>query len=136
MLKVTLLPWRFKQHAFAGLVLIKSIGSGAGFRVLSAVEMGVYFLFHIKRSLLPNLFGTKSLGCCCCISQTYFYFDRFADFMSNSIYQRLGTKEGEKDIYRMAKSRERKMRDIIQVKCIKDVTERLLTKDRDQEQVT
>jgi hypothetical protein len=39
--------------------------------------------------------------------------------------------EWEKDIYRMAKSRERKMRDIIQVKCIKDVTERLLTKDED-----
>jgi hypothetical protein len=31
----------------------------------------------------------------------------------------------------MAKSRERKMRDIIQVKCIKNVTERLLTKDED-----
>jgi hypothetical protein len=31
----------------------------------------------------------------------------------------------------MAKSRERKMRDIIQVKCIKDATERLLTKDKD-----
>ena len=29
----------------------------------------------------------------------------------------------------MAKSRERKTRDIIQVKCIKDATERLLTKD-------
>jgi hypothetical protein len=29
------------------------------------------------------------------------------------LYQRLGTKEGEKDIYRMAKSRERKTRDII-----------------------
>jgi hypothetical protein len=29
----------------------------------------------------------------------------------------------EKDIYRMAKSRERKTRDIIQVKCIKDNTE-------------
>jgi hypothetical protein len=28
-------------------------------------------------------------------------------------YQRLGTKEWEKDIYRMAKYRERKMRDII-----------------------
>jgi hypothetical protein len=40
-------------------------------------------------------------------------------------------KEGEKNIYRMAKSRERKTRDIIQVKCIKDVTERLLTKDED-----
>jgi hypothetical protein len=31
----------------------------------------------------------------------------------------------------MAKSRERKMRDIIKVKCIKDVIERLLTKDKD-----
>jgi hypothetical protein len=31
----------------------------------------------------------------------------------------------------MAKSKERKMRDIIQVKCIKDEAERLLTKDED-----
>jgi hypothetical protein len=51
--------------------------------------------------------------------------------MYDGLYQRLGTKEGEKDIYRMAKSRERKMRDIIQVKCIKDETEWLLTKDED-----
>jgi hypothetical protein len=51
--------------------------------------------------------------------------------MYDGLYQRLGTKEGEKDIYRMAKSRERKMRDIIQVKCIKDEIERLLTKDED-----
>jgi hypothetical protein len=43
--------------------------------------------------------------------------------MYNGLYQRLGTKEGEKDIYRMVKSRERKTRDIIQVKCIKDETE-------------
>jgi hypothetical protein len=43
----------------------------------------------------------------------------------------LGTKEGEKDIYRMAKSRERKASDIIQVKCIKDEIERLLTTDED-----
>jgi hypothetical protein len=47
----------------------------------------------------------------------------------DGLYQRLGTKEGEKDIYRMTKSRERKTRDIVQVKCIKDETERLLTKD-------
>jgi hypothetical protein len=40
-------------------------------------------------------------------------------------------KKWEKDIYRMAKSRERKTRNIIQVKCLKDVTERLLTKDED-----
>jgi hypothetical protein len=38
---------------------------------------------------------------------------------------------GGKDIYRMAKSRERKTRDITQIKCIKDATERLLTKDED-----
>jgi hypothetical protein len=51
--------------------------------------------------------------------------------MYDGLYQRLDTKEGEKDIYRMAKSRERKIRDIIQVKCIKDATERLLTKNED-----
>jgi phage terminase small subunit len=51
--------------------------------------------------------------------------------MYDGLYQRLGMKEGEKDIYRMAKSRERKTRDIIQVKCIKDATERLITKDED-----
>jgi hypothetical protein len=43
--------------------------------------------------------------------------------MYDGLYQRSGTKEGEKDIYRMTKSRERKTRDIIQVKCIKDETE-------------
>jgi hypothetical protein len=47
------------------------------------------------------------------------------------LYHRLGMKEGEKNINRMAKSRERKTRDIIQVKCINDETERLLTKDKD-----
>jgi hypothetical protein len=51
--------------------------------------------------------------------------------MYDGLYQRLGAKEGEKNIYRMAKSRERKTRDIIQVKCIMDATERLQTKDED-----
>jgi hypothetical protein len=51
--------------------------------------------------------------------------------MYDRLYRRLGTKEGKKDIYMMAKSRERKTRDIIQVKCIKDATEWLLTKDED-----
>jgi hypothetical protein len=41
--------------------------------------------------------------------------------MYDGLYQRLGMKEGENDIYRIAKSRERKMRAIIQIKCIKDV---------------
>jgi hypothetical protein len=43
--------------------------------------------------------------------------------MYDGLYQRLGTKEGKKDIYRMDKRRERLTRDIIQVKCIKDETE-------------
>jgi hypothetical protein len=51
--------------------------------------------------------------------------------MYDGLYQKLGMKEGEKDIYRMAKSWERKTRYIIQVKCIKDAIERLLTKDKD-----
>jgi hypothetical protein len=50
--------------------------------------------------------------------------------MYDGLYQRLGMKEGENDIYRMDKSRERKPRDIIQVKCIKDAKESLLTKDK------
>jgi hypothetical protein len=52
-------------------------------------------------------------------------------WMYDGLYQRLSMKEGKKDIYMMAKSRERKTRDIIQVKYIKDETERLLTKDED-----
>jgi hypothetical protein len=51
--------------------------------------------------------------------------------MYNGLYQRLSTKEGEKDIYRMSKSWERKTRDIIQIKCIKDAIKWLLTKDED-----
>jgi hypothetical protein len=41
----------------------------------------------------------------------------------NGLYQRLDTKEGEKDIYRIARIHERKTRDINQIKCIKDVTD-------------
>jgi CDP-diacylglycerol pyrophosphatase len=51
--------------------------------------------------------------------------------MYDELYQRFGTKEGKRDIYMMVKSRERKTRDIIQVKCIKNETKRLLTKDED-----
>ncbi|KAK1613062.1 hypothetical protein QYE76_036735 [Lolium multiflorum] len=47
------------------------------------------------------------------------------------LYQWLGTKEGEKDIYRMAKIRERKTRDVDQVKCIKDGADQLLVKDKE-----
>ena len=47
----------------------------------------------------------------------------------DNLYQRLGTKEGEKEIYRMARIREQKTRDINQIKWIKDETDRLLVKD-------
>ena len=44
------------------------------------------------------------------------------------LYQRLSTKEGEKDIYRMTRARDRKTRDFNQIKCIKDEREQLLVK--------
>jgi hypothetical protein len=49
----------------------------------------------------------------------------------DGLYQRLGTKEGEKDIYRMARIHERKTRDINQIKYIKDRTDQLLIKDEE-----
>ena len=45
------------------------------------------------------------------------------------LYQRLNTKEGENDIYRMARAHDRKTRDFNQVKCIKDEREQLLVKE-------
>jgi hypothetical protein len=48
----------------------------------------------------------------------------------DDLYQRLGTKEGE-DIYRIARIRERKIRNINQIKCIKNGTDRLLVKDEE-----
>jgi hypothetical protein len=47
------------------------------------------------------------------------------------LYQRLDTKEGERHIYKMAKIRERKTRDVDQVKCIKDEADQLLVKDKE-----
>jgi len=45
------------------------------------------------------------------------------------LYQKLSTKEGEKNVYKMTTLRERNTRDFTQVKCIKDETNRLLVKD-------
>ena len=41
----------------------------------------------------------------------------------------LDTRDGEKDIYKIAKMRERKTRDFTQVKCIKSEDSRILVKD-------
>jgi predicted helicase len=46
----------------------------------------------------------------------------------DDLYQRLSTKEGEKDVYKIAWIRERKTRDLNQVKCIKDEMYQLLVK--------
>jgi hypothetical protein len=48
----------------------------------------------------------------------------------DDLYQRLSTKEGEKDIFRLARIRERKTREN-QIKCIKDGTDQLLVKDEE-----
>jgi hypothetical protein len=45
------------------------------------------------------------------------------------LYRKLDTKEGENDVYKIAKLRERKTRDFNQVKCIKDEVDMLLVKD-------
>jgi hypothetical protein len=47
------------------------------------------------------------------------------------LYGRLGTREGEKNIYKMVKICERKTRDLNQVKCMKDEANRLLVKDEE-----
>jgi Reverse transcriptase (RNA-dependent DNA polymerase) len=45
------------------------------------------------------------------------------------LYQKLGTKEGEKCIYKLAKIRDRKTRDLNHIRCIKDENQRLLVRD-------
>ena len=50
----------------------------------------------------------------------------FQDF-----YARLDTKDGEKNIYKLAKMRERKARDVSQVKCIKGSDSVVLVKDEE-----
>jgi hypothetical protein len=47
------------------------------------------------------------------------------------LYRKLDMKEGENDVYKIDKLRERKTRDFNQVKCIKHETDRLLVKDEE-----
>ena len=46
-----------------------------------------------------------------------------------NFYRRLDTKKGERDIYKIAKARERKTRDLTQIRCIKDESNRVLVHD-------
>ena len=45
------------------------------------------------------------------------------------LYHRLGTKEGEKEVFKLARARERKTRDLGVVRYIKDEEGKVLTED-------
>ena len=46
-----------------------------------------------------------------------------------NLYKWLDTKDGERDIYKLAKARERKIRNLNQVKCIKDENQNVLVNE-------
>jgi len=45
------------------------------------------------------------------------------------LYQKLGTKKGKKEIFKLARVRERKIRDLGVMRCIKDENGKVLTED-------
>lgn len=47
----------------------------------------------------------------------------------DTLCTKLGSKEGEKDIYKLAKARERKMRDLGSFRCVKNEDNKVLVKD-------
>jgi len=47
----------------------------------------------------------------------------------DKLHHRLGMKEGEKEIFKLARARERKTRDLGVVRCIKDEEGKVLTED-------
>ncbi|CAH9123913.1 unnamed protein product [Cuscuta epithymum] len=49
--------------------------------------------------------------------------------VNKELYAKLNSKEGEKDIYRLARLRDRRTQDIGKVKCVKDVDQRVLMED-------
>ncbi|KAL5144498.1 Craniofacial development protein 2 [Glycine soja] len=49
----------------------------------------------------------------------------------DGLYQALGTRNGERSIYRLAKGRERKTRDLDHVKCVKDEEGKVLVHEKD-----
>ena len=48
----------------------------------------------------------------------------------DEMYKRLDTKEGELDIYKLARAREKKTRDLNQVRCIKDKDRKVLATEK------
>ena len=49
----------------------------------------------------------------------------------DDLYDKLGTKNGEKDVYKLAKLRERKTRDFNHIKCIKNKDSRVLVQEEE-----
>ena len=47
----------------------------------------------------------------------------------DDLYDKLGTKDGENDVYKLAKLRERKTRDFNHIKCIKNEDSRVLVQE-------
>ena len=45
------------------------------------------------------------------------------------LYRRLGTKEGEKEVFKLARARERRTRDLDVVRCIRDENGKVLFED-------
>ena len=50
------------------------------------------------------------------------------------VYEKLDTKEVKKDIYRIARIRERKTRDLCTVRCVKDEDQNILVRDEEIEE--
>ena len=50
-------------------------------------------------------------------------------FIVNRLYEKLDTKEGEKDLYRLARQRDRAGKDVLQVRVIKDADGNVLTSE-------
>ena len=49
----------------------------------------------------------------------------------DDLYNNLGTKDGENDVYKLAKLRERKTRDFNHIKCIKNEDSRMLAQEKE-----
>ena len=47
------------------------------------------------------------------------------------VYEKLDTKEVDKDIYRIARIRERKTRDLCTVRCVKDEDQKILVRNEE-----
>ena len=47
----------------------------------------------------------------------------------NEVYEKLGTREGRKEVYRIARSRAQKQRDVGNAKCVRDEDEEVLVMD-------